>query len=79
MYKVQKRQHNLYFADHLFFILTKASQGQFLCIFLIDHTIFPRLCLMQLHHLLAHDQQLTDFTVSPVRTTHVDIAALSLL
>ena len=33
---------------------------------------------MRLHHLLSHDgQQLADFTVSPVRTTHVDIAELS--
>ena len=34
---------------------------------------------MQLRHLLSHDdQQLADFTFSPVRTAHVDITALSL-
>ena len=33
---------------------------------------------MRLQHLLSHDQQLACFTVSPVRTAHVDISALSL-
>ena len=33
-----------------------------------------------MHHLLSHDgPQLADFNVSPVRSTHVDINALSLL
>ena len=32
---------------------------------------------MRLHHLLSHGQQLVDFTVSPVWTSHVDVAALT--
>ena len=42
---MQKCQHILYFADHVFFIPTRASYGQFLCVFLADRTIFQRLRL----------------------------------
>ena len=39
----------LYSADHLFFIQTKALSFAFS---FVDRTVFPRLCLMRLHHLL---------------------------
>ena len=68
IYKCKKRQHILYFAAPLFFYPNESLVRTVpLRLFLIDRTIFQRLCLMRLHHPLSRDQQLTDFTVSPVR------------
>ena len=54
------------------------STKTFLLNNLVDRTIFQRLSLIRLHPLLSHDQQLADFTFSPVRTAHGHITALSL-
>ena len=70
LFKCEKRQHVLYFAD-LVFDPDRSLVGNVpLRLSRRSHRLSLRLRLTRAHHLLSRDcQQLVDSTVSPVRTT----------